>query len=634
MRPLIYGNGSLLVCVDERGIVRDFYYPHAGMENHGGYIRLGLFDRGAHKFAWLENWEKTPGYKKLTYPGAGDEGASMIGESAFADRDFGATVTVEEMVHHEKDVFLRTFIVRNTSDSPKSFRLFSAQNYHILENDYANTVVRDGPMMNHYKRDRFIIQSSLPVFDQFSAGIAGWRDKQGTWKDAEDGRLEGNVVAHGTVDSAVAWTLPELPPGGAARVHFWACVGRSFRHARELHDWTRVQDIDLTFAAGGRYWNSFCARARSRGALARAGTLPADLREACARSLLTVTAHIDRGGSIIASCDSQIKQQGADYYTYCWPRDAAWVAIALDRAGYGDLCGNTFRFLARIIDRKGFFRHKYTPAGDLGSTWHPLPMLQVDETGLPLVAVYRHWLEGRNVMTISSLYEPFIRPAADFLAGFIDRGTGLPKPSFDLWEERKGVYTYSCACVYAGLAGAAALADVVGDRPRSLVWGEAARALKETTVARLYDPALGRFLRGVEDETVDASLFAAPYFGLVPPGSEEARGTRKAVEETLVRPNGGVARYEGDRYQGHMNSWPLCTLWLAQWHILSDDPDRALPLLRWPVAHAAPGGLMPEQVGDEGEPVSVLPLAWSHSTFLLAVTEYLEAIDRRRPACP
>ncbi len=271
MRPLIYGNGSLLVCVDERGIVRDFYYPHAGMENHGGYVRLGLFDLDAQKFAWLEDWEKTPGYKKLSCAGAGDDGASMIGESVFADRDFGAAVTVEEMVHHEKDVFLRTFTVRNTADVPKSFRLFSAQNYHILENDYANTAVRDGPMMNHYKRDRFVIQSSLPVFDQFSAGIAGWRDKQGTWKDAEDGRLEGNVVAHGTVDSAIAWTLPELPPGGAAQVHFWACVGRSFRHARELHDWIRVQDIDQVYASGGRYWNSFCARARSRGALAGIG---------------------------------------------------------------------------------------------------------------------------------------------------------------------------------------------------------------------------------------------------------------------------------------------------------------------------------------------------------------------------
>jgi GH15 family glucan-1,4-alpha-glucosidase len=390
----------------------------------------------------------------------------------------------------------------------------------------------------------------------------------------------------------------------------------------------------MIYASGGRYWSSFCSKARSRGALARFPELPADMREAYTRSLLTVAAHIDRGGSIIASCDSQIKQQGADYYTYCWPRDAAWVAIALDKAGYRYLCRNTFRFFAKIIDRKGFFRHKYTPAGDLGSTWHPLPMLQVDETGLPLHAVYRHWLEDRNVMTISSLYEPFIRPAADFLVGFIDRSTGLPRPSFDLWEERKGVYTYSCACVYAGLAGASALADVVGDRPSSLIWGEAARALKETMIAKLYDPALGRFLRGIGDDTVDASLFAAPYLDVVSPDSAEARGTMKAVEEALVRPNGGVARYAGDRYQGYMNSWPLCTLWLAQWHIRNGDPGRALPLLRWSVDHAAPGGLMPEQVGDRGEPVSVLPLAWSHSTFMLAVTEYLEALDRQRPARP
>jgi len=41
MRPLIYGNGTLLVCVDERGVVRDFYYPYAGMENHGATYASG-----------------------------------------------------------------------------------------------------------------------------------------------------------------------------------------------------------------------------------------------------------------------------------------------------------------------------------------------------------------------------------------------------------------------------------------------------------------------------------------------------------------------------------------------------------------------------------------------------------------
>ena len=172
--------------------------------------------------------------------------------------------------------------------------------------------------------------------------------------------------------------------------------------------------------------------------------------------------HVDRGGSIIASCDSQIKQQGADYYTYCWPRDAAWVAVALDKAGYGYLCGRTYRFFKKIIDPKGFFRHKYTPSGSLGSTWHPLPMIQIDETATPLYALHRHWEEERNVMTLSALYEPLVKPAADFLVSFMD-DNGLPKPSFDLWEERKGVYSYSCACVYGGLSGASSIATALGD---------------------------------------------------------------------------------------------------------------------------------------------------------------------------
>jgi GH15 family glucan-1,4-alpha-glucosidase len=554
------------------------------------------------------------------------DGASMIGDSTFSDPGFGASVTVNEMVHHEKDLFLRTIAVANTSAQPKAFRLFSAQNYHILENNYANTAVRDGPMMNHYKRNRFFVQGSRPAFDQFSAGVSEWGDKLGTWKDAEDGVLEGNVVAHGTVDSAVGWTLPELAPGESSRVHFWVCVGQNFREARDIHGWIREQDIDAIYNSSGHYWSSFCVKAHSRGVLSSFPLLPREVREAFTRSLLTVAAHIDQGGSIIASCDSQIKQQGADYYTYCWPRDAAWVAVALDRAGYRYLCRNTYGFFARIVDRKGFFRHKYTPSGDLGSTWHPLPMIQVDETGLPLYAVYRHWLEDRNVMTISGLYEPFIKPAADFLVRFIDRDTGLPKPSFDLWEERKGVYTYSCACVYAGLASAASIASLIGDHASAAAWSGAARGLQGAAVEQLYDPALGRFRRGIGDDTVDASLFATWYLGLVPAGSEAAAGTMRAIEEKLARPNGGIARYEGDRYQGYMNSWPLCTLWLAQWYIRSGQLDRALSLLRWSLEHAAPGGLMPEQVGDRGEPVSVLPLAWSHSTFMLAAIEYLEAL--------
>ena len=627
MRPLIYGNGTLLVCADERGIIRDFYYPYAGMENHGGYMRLGLYDSGIAGYSPGLRTGRSRSDIKVNFLAIilPSRKASRLARRSSARPCMRARAPLSlygTWCTRTVTCSCGPIRVKNISDVEKDFRLFSSQNYHILENNYANTAVRDGPMLSHYKRDRFFLQCSDPAFDQFTTGVSEWRGLEGTWRDAEDGILEGNVVAHGTVDSTVGWALPGIRPGDTSTVHFWVCVAENFIDAKAINDRVRAGDIRRFYHANYHFWDAFCSKVAARLKL---DALTPAIRQMFMRSLLATVCHVDRGGSIIASCDSQIKQQGADYYTYCWPRDAAWVAVALDKAGYGYLCGRTYRFFKKIIDPKGFFRHKYTPSGSLGSTWHPLPMIQIDETATPLYALHRHWEEERNVMTLSALYDPLVKPAADFLVSFMD-DNGLPKPSFDLWEERKGVYSYSCACVYGGLSGASSIATALGDDDSARRWRSAAEDLKGAILRELYDHKLGRFRRGLGDDTVDASLFALWYMGVVPASDPMAAGTMRAIEESLGRPGGGIARYTGDGYQGHMNSWPLCTLWLAQWYIRIRDMPKALALIEWCAVKAAAGGLMPEQVDRSGRPVSVLPLAWSHSTFVLAVIEYLEAL--------
>jgi len=103
----------------------------------------------------------------------------------------------------------------------------------------------------------------------------------------------------------------------------------------------------------------------------------------------------------------------------------------------------------------------------------------------------------------------------------------------------------------------------------------------------------------------------------------------EAIERELKRPSGGIARYLHDSYYGYMNSWIICTLWLSQWHSAAGNLNRALELLDWCAAHAHPTGLMSEQVDDKGKLLSVLPLAWSHSAYVLAVLEYLQALGKR-----
>jgi GH15 family glucan-1,4-alpha-glucosidase len=45
-----------------------------------------------------------------------------------------------------------------------------------------------------------------------------------------------------------------------------------------------------------------------------------------------------------------------------------------------------------------------------------------------------------------------------------DAKTGLPLPSYDLWEERWGIHAFTVATVYGGLKAARNFAVCFGDR--------------------------------------------------------------------------------------------------------------------------------------------------------------------------
>jgi len=77
-------------------------------------------------------------------------------------------------------------------------------------------------------------------------------------------------------------------------------------------------------------------------------------------------------------------------------------------------------------------------------------------------------------------------PTANYLIKSIDKETDLPTSSFDLWEERKGVHTYSACTVYAGLNGAYELSRSLGDYDYANFWKEAADRIRKSILEKLY----------------------------------------------------------------------------------------------------------------------------------------------------
>ena len=365
IRPLIFGNGKILICEDEKGTIRDLYFPYVGLENHGNSIKVGVCDLDTLYCSWLENWKIRQRYKSefgeefcsriLESSGDHDEAkagegyakdksiegipeackrsVSNIGETVFENSELGLRVTVWETVHPSVNIFCRTFEVRNISNSSRRLRLFSNQNYRILEHKIGETAVIDKHALIHYKRNRYFLHASEPVFDQHAVGTAEWKGLEGTWKDMEiDANLSGNPVAHGSVDSTLGWTLPELKPGEATKVHYWIVFGKNYCSVLKVHKRVKESGKRDLFHYNFNFWHSFIERVSVLPEYAWMPQLPEKVVKCFYRSLLTAVAHMDIKGSVIASCDSDIKQFGADLYTYCWPRDAAWVCLALDRA--------------------------------------------------------------------------------------------------------------------------------------------------------------------------------------------------------------------------------------------------------------------------------------------------------------
>ncbi|HEX7971759.1 MAG TPA: glycoside hydrolase family 15 protein [Thiobacillus sp.] len=662
-RDLPIGNGSLLASFDLDYQIRDFYYPRVGKENHAlGYPwRFGVWLAG--EFSWLgrDSWTLERDYVPDT----------LVTAVTASHRSLPLRLHFNDTVDYEKNILLRQVRVRNLSATALAPRLFFHTDLNALENEIGDTVFFDprNACLVHYKGPRYFMMScateaALGV-SRFATGGKRYKGLEGSWRDAEDGELSGNPIAQGAVDSVIGIPL-SIPPGREAVCHYWLGVGESYRAVEELHHFVTRTGPERLIARNIDYWRHWIT----------AGTrafpdLPQPLVECYQRSLLILRTQIDHGGAVLAANDTDIRQFNQDTYSYVWPRDGAIVCQALDRAGYGSMsqqfltfctqAAARYSYSASILADTGFLMHKYNPDGSVGSSWQPwlegeemVFPIQEDETALVIWAIWHHYAVHRDIEAIRPLYNPFVEQAADFLLGFRDDKTGLPLPSYDLWEERRGVFTFTAAAVIAGLRAAADLATLFQDEARAEACLNGARDMRQAVDQHLWCPREGRFARGIvvengvqtRDATVDASLLGLVIFGGYDPLDPRMVNTTQAVEQRLwvQTGSGGLARYDDDGYQRAVvregvpgNPWIVCTLWLAQVRIAAArnraDLERAVPLLAWAAERALPSGVLPEQVHPlTGEFLSVSPLTWSHGTLVAAMLDYADKADALRAA--
>ena len=655
-RDLPIGNGNLLINFDTDYNIRDIYYPRVGHENHAEACisRTGIWVDGC--FSWLESpsWQKDMDYESET----------LVTNVSATNPDVGLTLVFSDLVDFQWDTFIRRINMLNHYDFPRDVRLFFHYQLRILGSDIGDTIYYHPRLkaLVMYKHQRYFLANGQVGG---RTGISDWTTgsrkadtRQKVFADPEDGRLEKAPLACGYIEGIAGLYDHAVPSKADSTIYHWLVASPRFHGIEFLNSQVQHYGPESLLKRTRDHWRGWVNKETLDSA-----DLPPSLLDLYRRSLLTMCVQIDNGGAIIASSDSDISDLLGDTYSHVWGRDGAWTAKALDMANHGEVSHKFFDFCANTITSEGYLLHKYTADGCLAGNWMPwsdkdgklqLP-IQEDETASVISSLWHHYEKFQNIEFIRSHYETLIKSAADFMVRYREPHTKLPAPSYDLWEEHRGIHCYTVAAVWAALEAAASFAELFGETARARQYLRAAAEIKAATIKYLHDKKKCRFLRSISvyddgtvepDYTIDSSISGLFLFGMLEATDLTLESTMLALIDRLwcKTEAGGVARFENDRYQQVSedianvpgNPWFICTMWVAQYYIAKaksvDDLKPALQVLNFAQHCALPSGILAEQVHPHNcSPLSVSPLTWSHAAVVIAIHEYINKYHELKP---
>ena len=140
-RQILLSNGRVAVTLDSNAMIRDFYYPYVGLENHaiGHPFRFGIWVDG--KFTWLNNdWDISVNYLPET----------LVSKYTAKNSELAIEMEINDAVHNFMDIYLRKVTIKNTASKPKEIRLFFINDFHLYGYEAGDTAFFE-PNLNSIK---------------------------------------------------------------------------------------------------------------------------------------------------------------------------------------------------------------------------------------------------------------------------------------------------------------------------------------------------------------------------------------------------------------------------------------------------------------------------------------------------
>lgn len=341
-------------------------------------------------------------------------------------------------------------------------------------------------------------------------------------------------------------------------------------------------------------------------------------------------------GGVSAAIETDEKLTKCGRYTYCWPRDAVFIANAMDilqmqkevEKFYKVFCKNTQA-------RDGMWQQRFFTDGKLAPSWG----YQIDETAAVVYGVYEHYLKTQDKKFLKDTLK-MTEKATKILTKYIEdimTDEGKFHVSYDIWEMYEGKHLYSIANIYSAFDSMIKIYEELKEEfvknrikqenvnKEKEILREELVQIKDYCLKNFYDEEKKSFVRNLEDRRIDISILGTVVpFKMFTAKEKRIINTVERINMTIRTYTGGYQRFEKDHYMGG-NPWVIANLWMANYYIESGENKKARECFDFVLKTSAKHGYLAEQIDNKTmSPAWIIGLGWSHAMFIITLQKMIE----------
>lgn len=195
-------------------------------------------------------------------------------------------------------------------------------------------------------------------------------------------------------------------------------------------------------------------------------------------------------------------------------------------------------------------------------------------------------------------FSRLLRRIADFVA------KRWRRPDAGIWEILPNrQFVASKVMCWVALDRAVRIWERLGRRDRIGSWRRARAEIRAEVLDKGWSEEQQSFCQSYDNDTVDAALLLIPLFGFLPAGDPRVCATAERIAKRLMI-DGYLHRFDPSAVRGQPDepmsevegAFLMCTFWLAHYHALRGEREKAETTLRRAEAAAGEKGLFSEAI--------------------------------------